>query len=110
MNAEEALIAQLVDLEARRAHLDETINAIKAQLIADRQPGDTLTFNGEAVLKVTTKRTFKESLARQVLTAEQLAAVSVPKVDAAVVKAVYGTDTWAACCTVSEPYLAKARG
>ena len=107
MNAEEALIAQLVDLEARRAHLDETINAIKAQLLADREPGDTLTFNGEPVLKVTQRRTFSEKIAADTLPADILANVTVTKIDGGKVKHL-SPALWESCCTVSEPYLAKA--
>ena len=108
MNNTEHLIAQLVDLEARRADLDDLITQTKAALIANRQPGDTLTYDGQPVYRVSAKRTFKEDVARQVLTAEQLAAVTVPKVDPAAVKAQLGTDTWAACCVTGEPFLAKA--
>ena len=108
MNHTEALIAQLVDLEARKAHIDETITQIKAALLANHQPGDTITFNGEPVLKVAVKRTFKEDIARQVLTAEQLQTVTVPKIDPAAVKAHLGTDTWAACCHTGDPYITKA--
>lgn len=108
MNTEEALIAQLVDLEARRAHLDDTINAIKAQLLANRQPGDTLTLNGEPLYKVTQRRTFSEKAAADTLPAEVVEAATVTKIDGAAVKRI-SPALWETCCTLSEPYLSKAR-
>ena len=108
MNPTEALIAQLVDLEARKAHLDDTINAIKAQLLANRQPGDTLTFAGEAVYKVTQRRTFNEKTAADTLPPEVVEAATVTKIDGGKVKHI-SPALWETCCTLSEPYLAKAR-
>ena len=108
MNHTEALIAQLVDLEARKAHLETTIAEVKAQLIATATPGDTLTFGGEPVYKVTQRRTFNEKIAADTLPAEVTAAATVTKIDGAAVKRI-SPALWETCCTLSEPFLAKAR-
>ena len=108
MNHTEALIAQLVDLEARRADLDTHIAQVKAQLLDGVAPGDTLTFNGQPVYKVTQRRTFDAKVAADTLPAEVAAAATVAKIDGAKVKHL-SPALWEACCTVSEPYLTKAR-
>ena len=108
MNHTEALIAQLVDLEARRADLDTHIATVKAQLLADTEPGDTLTYAGEPVYKVTQRRTFDAKVAADTLPPEVVEAATVPKIDGAKVKHL-SPALWEACCTLSEPFLAKVR-
>ena len=108
MTKTEALIAQLVDLEARRADLDTHIATVKAQLLDGTAPGDTLTFNGEPLYKVTQRRTFDAQVAADTLPPEVVEAATVAKIDGAKVKHI-SPALWESCCTVSEPFLAKAR-
>lgn len=105
----EALIARLLDLEERRAHIDEAINGIKAQLLAESNPGDTLRIGDTPVLVVTQRRTFNEKAARDTLPPTVIEAATVAKIDGQAVKRI-SPALWESCCTLSEPYLTKARG
>lgn len=104
----EALLTQLLDLEERRAALDDTIAAIKAQLITEAQPGDVLRIGDEPVVKVTQRRTFSEKTAAATLPPEVIEAATVAKIDGAKVKHI-SPALWEACTTLSEPYLARVR-
>jgi hypothetical protein len=108
MNRTEQLIAQLVDLEARKADLDDLITQTKAALIADRQPGDTITYGGAPVYKVSQRRTFDAKIAADTLPPDVAAAATVAKIDGTALKRL-SPALWETCCTLSEPYLAKAR-
>ena len=108
MNHTEALIAQLVNLEARRADLDELIAQTKAALIANRQPGDTLTYDGNPVYKVTQRRSFDAKIAEATLPPDVAAAATVAKIDGTALKRL-SPALWESCCTLSEPFLTKAR-
>lgn len=109
MNHLDALVARLVDLEARRADIDETITQLKAAIIAEHQPGDNIMFGGEPMYKVTQRRTFDTKTAATTLPAEVIEAATVSKIDGTVVKRI-SPALWETCCTLSEPFLTKATG
>ena len=109
MNSTDALVARLVDLEARRADIDDTIAQLKAAIIAEHGVGDPVLFHGEPMYKVAQRRTFDAKTAADTLPAEVIEAATVSKIDGAAVKRI-SPALWETCCTLSEPFLTKATG
>lgn len=104
----EALLAQLLDLEQRKAHIDTTIKEVKAQLLAEAETGTVLSIGDTPVYKVTQRRSFDERIAHKVLPAEVIVAYSEPKLNATRLHQDHAA-LWDKCCTLGEPYLVKAK-
>lgn len=96
---------RLAELTQQRDALDAEINLIKAQMLEGRQAGDVLTINGREAYKVVTTHRWDETQARQILTPEQIEAITVAKVDPATAKRILPPAIYDACRKPGDPYL-----
>lgn len=86
----------------------ERIDVIDAQLLALTRVGDKLTDpNGNVLFKVRAGQTrFNAALAAEVLTPEQLAAISEPTPKSALAKEALPGALYAMCCKTGDPSIA----
>jgi len=73
----EALAAQLVDLRERRDMLNAHIEDVEAQLFDAVEVGGIISVGGKDIFRVTQSHRFNETVARENLPAEVVAAVTV---------------------------------
>ena len=104
------IAARLVDLEHRKAMLDEQIVDLKAQLLDAVEVGSAVSVGDRVVYRVSPgRKTFSEKKARAALPAELIDAATVEKVDGTRLKKLVPEVLWESCCNVGEPYLKAVR-
>lgn len=94
----ERLVEQYRHLAEQKAHIDQTMEQIKAELRARLDVGSHETPAGKVSISV--NRRFDETTARAVLAPEVIAAATAPRLDSALVKKLVPPLTYDACCAV----------
>ena len=107
MNVTEAAQA-LAATQARIAELEETAATLKAVILANTAPGDTIEVGGQPIFRVVPgRRTFKPAKAAKLLSPEVAAAATVAKIDGAALKRL-SPALWEQCCDQGAPFVTAA--
>lgn len=95
---DEELYAYALSCKARM-ELAKSVYETARMELASRTPEEGgVRVQGKIAVEATPNRRISESLAREVLTAEQFALVSVPKVESSLVKKILGDDMYSQVC------------
>lgn len=101
---------RLIDAEARRAELDETIAGLRADLVNAVEAGGTVTIDGRpAYIVARGNLRLNKTRAASVLPANVVEAATVPTLDAKKLKALLPPTLWESVCDRGEPYLRAAK-
>lgn len=97
-----AAVANSLD---KRAKALEAMAADAKRELRERHPAGRRFEYGSVILEITRPKVFKEALARQLLTEEELAQISVSKVDGNLAKRKFGEDYYEAMTVPGTPRL-----